>query len=76
MARRRRDSESARIDKILDEVCREPIPTGPVALTGEYMDMVREVEANPANASGADKTWLDDSEREHRDYHASVRRKG
>ena len=69
MARRRRDTERARIDAILDAVCREPIVTGPVSLTDEYLAMVREVEENPANASGAEKDWLQRSDREFREYY-------
>jgi hypothetical protein len=42
--------------KILDEV--EPIPTGPVALSPEYLRAVAAVEALPENRSGADKSWV------------------
>jgi len=49
------------------------IETGPVVLSDEYVKMIEEVEAAPENQSGADKTWIEESEREFLEYFARVR---
>jgi hypothetical protein len=49
------------------------IETGPVALSDEYVKMIEEVEAAPENQSGSDKTWVEASEREFRNYFDRVR---
>lgn len=36
----------------------EPVPTGPVQLSPEYLEAVEWLENHPANHTGADKTWV------------------
>ena len=41
------------------EVYRRELPErGPVALSEEYLALVRRIENTPQNRSGADKSWL------------------
>ncbi len=42
--------------KILDRL--EPVPTGPVELTPEYLRLVKVIEARPENRDGSDKSWV------------------
>ena len=49
------------------------IETGPVELSEEYLRMIEEVESAPENQSGADKTWVEDSQRAFLEYFARVR---
>ncbi len=50
------DSDLQAVLKILDEL--EPVPTGPVRLSPEYLSAVERVENHPDNQSGSDKSWV------------------
>ncbi|HSC27987.1 MAG TPA: hypothetical protein VLD67_11975 [Vicinamibacterales bacterium] len=50
------DASRAAICQLLDAL---PDPViGPVELDHDYLDWIRRLEALPANAPGADKTWI------------------
>lgn len=70
----RRDPGDERALRILDEIWKAPIPTGPVTLSEDYLRVVRYVERLPENRSGADKTWVYRSQRQFREYFARARR--
>ena len=36
----------------------EPVPTGPVRLSTEYLKAVKRAENHPDNQSGSDKSWV------------------
>ena len=59
--------------RLLDEICRTPIPTGPVTLSEEYLEAVRRVEAMPQNRSGSDKTWIEEAIRQFREHYQRAR---
>jgi hypothetical protein len=44
------------------------VETMPVVLTDEYLLMVEEVESATENQWHADKTWVEDAQREFREY--------
>ena len=67
------DDEYDELVRILEPFRAMTIETGPVELTEEYLRMIDEVESAPENQSGADKTWIEESEREFLEYFAHVR---
>jgi len=67
------DDEYDELVRILEPFRAMRIETGPVELTEEYLRMIDEVESAPENQSGADKTWIEESEREFLEYFARVR---
>lgn len=68
------EKEYEELVRILEPFRNMRIETGPVTLTEEYLRMVEEVESAPENQSGADKTWVETSQREFRQYFARVAR--
>ena len=68
------DKEYEELVRILEPFRKMRIETGPVTLSDEYLQMVEEVEAAPENQTGADKTWVETSQREFREYFARVAR--
>ena len=64
------DDEYDELVRILEPFRAMRIETGPVELTEEYLRMIDEVESAPENQSGADKTWIEESEREFLEYFA------
>jgi hypothetical protein len=68
------DEEYEELVRILEPFRNMRIETGPVTLTQEYLRMVDEVEAAPENQSGADKTWVETTQHEFREYFARVAR--
>lgn len=44
--------------RILDEIKREPIPTGPVALSEAYLRAVERLESRSEFQAGVDKSWV------------------
>ncbi len=65
----RMDPDVQEVLKILDEL--EPVPTGPVQLSPEYLKAVEAVEDRPENQSGSDKTWVGKAIRQ---FHAHFER--
>ncbi len=59
--------------KLLDAV--EPVPTGPVRLTPEYLKAVARVENHPDNRSGSDKSWVWKALERDRQFFARVKRR-
>ncbi len=57
--------------KVLDEV--EPVPTGPVELSPEYLANVKRMENHPANRSGSDKSWVGAALRRNRAFFERAR---
>lgn len=62
------DAEDEELARILEPFRNMRIETGAVPLTEEYLRMIEEVEAAPENHSGADKTWVEEAQREFREY--------
>ena len=54
------DEEVLRMDvrELLDRFRRMPRETGPVTVSDAYLRRVDRQEASPANAPGADKSWV------------------
>ena len=50
------DSARETMLRLLDAI--EPVPTGPVRLSHEYLEAVERVQNHPDNLSGADKSWV------------------
>lgn len=50
------DSARETVLRLLDAI--EPVPTGPVRLSREYLESVARVQNHPDNQSGADKSWV------------------
>jgi DNA-binding SARP family transcriptional activator len=59
---------------ILETLRRLPRETHPVELDAAYLRAVERLEALPTNRSGTDKSWVEDSRREFREYFARARR--
>ena len=59
--------------RILDDIKREGIPTGPIVLSEAYLRAVACLEERPEYQSGSDRTWVYVTQRRFRDYFASVR---
>jgi hypothetical protein len=79
MTRRKRplppDPGAKKALRILDEIRKAvPLETRPVVLSEPYLRAVKQVEALPANQDGADKTWVDQAQREFREHYAGARR--
>ena len=68
------DREYEELVRILEPFRNMRIETGPVTLSEEYLRMVEEVESAAENQSGSDKTWVETSQREFREYFARVAR--
>ena len=60
--------------RILDEVKREGVPTGPVVLSEGYLRAVARLEERPEYQSGSDRTWVYVTQRRFREYFACVQR--
>ena len=56
--------------RMLDEVCAEPVPSGPVELSPFHRAAIAWLEALPQNQSGADKTWVEETDRAWREHYA------
>jgi hypothetical protein len=56
--------------EMLDAV--EPLPSGPVSLSPEYVEAVRQVELRADNQDGSDKTWVGATLRRNRDHFAGA----
>ena len=52
------DQSTAEALRILDEIKRTPIPTGPVRLSPAYLRTVRAAEDLAAQRDHKDKTWV------------------
>ncbi len=50
------DPDVEKVLRILDAL--EPVPTGPVELTPEYLALVARIEERPENRDGSDKSWV------------------
>jgi hypothetical protein len=68
------DSALARALRMLDEVCAEPIPTGPVELSPFHRAAIAWLESLPQNQSGVDKTWVEEADKAWREHYAGARR--
>jgi len=68
------DASSEAALRILDELKREGIPTGPVVLSEAYLRAVARLEAQPQYQSGSDKTWVHVAQRRFREYFGHIRR--
>ena len=69
------DRETCEALKLLEEIRRIPIPSGPVRLSRWYLRALTAWEKRPAHRDGADKTWVELALREYRDYYRAVRRR-
>lgn len=68
------DSAVARALRMLDEVCAEPIPTGPVELSPFHRAAISWLQSLPQNRSGVDKTWVEEADTAWREHYAVARR--
>jgi hypothetical protein len=59
---------------ILETFRRLPRERHPVVLDAVYLRAVERLEELPSNCSGADKSWVEESRREFRDYFARAQR--
>lgn len=46
--------------------------SGPVELSQEYLELVRQVEELPQNRAGTDKSWVERSLREYLEHYAQL----
>lgn len=67
------DPANARAIAILERCRESPREMGPVRLSEAYLRAVERLEALPENLPSADKTWVERSRREFREYFARVR---
>jgi hypothetical protein len=68
------DPANAKALGFLDSFRRRAAPPAPMDLTGSYLRALERVEALPENREGADKSWVEASRREFREYIARARR--
>jgi hypothetical protein len=61
--------------RILDEIKREGVPTGPVVLSEAYLRAVARLEQQPECQSGSDRAWVYEIQRRFREYFACVQRR-
>jgi hypothetical protein len=67
------DPANAKALDILDSF-RGRTPAGPIELPDRYLRAVDRIEALPENCEGADKSWVEASRRDFREYFARARR--
>jgi hypothetical protein len=68
------DPANAKALLILDSFREQAAPATPIDLPDRYLRAVERVEALPENREGADKSWVEASRREFREYIARARR--
>ena len=64
----------ARVIALLEALERAAPDPGPVPLSEDYLRAVERAEALPGNRAGMDKSWVERSRREFRDYFTRVQR--
>ena len=67
------DRETAKAYAVLDSAVADLPPTAPVQLSDAYIELVRRAVALPCNTPGADKSWVERSDRAFREYYRRVR---
>lgn len=61
--------------RLIEEIERAPRETGPVTLSAEYLRAVEQLESDPRNRSGADKSWVARAQSEFRRHYHRARRR-
>jgi hypothetical protein len=69
------DPANARAIAILERFRRSHSDRGPVQLRQEYLQAVERLEALSENRAGVDKSWVERSRRDFREYLARVQRR-